>query len=91
MNVLRAFQVRKSAPAIDDHTPRGMKTRARAERLNPCRAGEIAELLPGSSEDDDSGLRDAVLRGSRNAHGFMRGESARQIGGRIEDHDREIG
>src|SRR5438874_11321106 len=91
VNVLRAFQVRKSAPAIDDHAPRGMKTRARAERLHPCRTGEIAELLPGSSKNDDAGLRDAVLRGSRNAHGFMRGESTRQVGGRVEDHDREIG
>src|SRR5437667_12651382 len=90
VNVLRAFQVRKSAPAIDDHAPRGMKTRARAERLHPCRAGEIAELLPRSSEDHDSGLLDAVLRGSRNAHGFMRGESTRQVGGRVERHDQEI-
>src|SRR5437867_12237364 len=91
VNVLRAFQVRKSAPAIDDHAPRGMKTRARAERLHPWRTGEIAGLLTGSSKNDDAGLRDADLRGSRDAHGFMRGESTRQVGGRVEDHDREIG
>src|SRR5258708_39533320 len=68
VDALRAFQMRKSAPAIDNHALGSVKTRARAERLHPGGNREIAELLPGSREDYDSRLRDAIFRRRGNAH-----------------------
>ncbi len=90
MDALRAFQVRKSAPAIDDHPLGSVKTRAGAERLHPGGNRQIAELLPGGGQDDNSRLRDAVFRGRGNAHGLVRRERQGQVRGGIKDDDWEI-
>src|SRR5690349_21227187 len=76
----------QGTPTVDDDPRRSAETGRGKGRLHPHRDGKVAKFLPRSGEDYHSGLRDAVLRASRGANGFVTGKKLRSVRRGVENN-----